>query len=98
MMYIANNKISIIKKGANDFLAPLYSPLSIRGVTRKIGVQTASKIRLYGKNSGQLVQETISNESGHYEFKHLAKIRYMVVAIDHTSTFNAVIQDNVVPK
>lgn len=78
-----------------------YAGLSkIQGVTQKQGaIYGDCLVRLFHRNSGILVSEKDSDLQGGYYFKGLkADVAYFVVAFDKNKQFNAVIQDNVVPK
>lgn len=71
----------------------------IKGAVSKQSVPLPCIVRLYEKVSGQLVQQKLSEKSGNYEFSGLNNaFKFFIVAHDPASQFNAVIQDNVVPK
>lgn len=72
--------------------------LSIRGQASQTGVPLPCRVRLFEKLSGQLIAEMLTDENGNYEFDHLTRVRFFIVAHHPASQFNAVIQDNVVPK
>ncbi|MCK4100807.1 hypothetical protein [Acinetobacter radioresistens] len=57
-----------------------------------------ARVRLFEKLSGKLVVETLTDSLGNYSFKNLSKTSFFLVTHDPASQFNAVIQDNVVPK
>ena len=46
----------------------------------------------------RLIADKLTDIHGNYEFDHLTKTRFFIVAHHPASQFNAVIQDNVVPK
>jgi len=73
--------------------------VKIKGRTLKLGkVQPKTKINLYSL-SGVLMQTTFSNEFGEYVFCGVGKGEtYTIIGFDNQKQFNAVIQDNVVPK
>lgn len=71
---------------------------SIRGVVRKLGVNLPCRVRLYEKQTGIKVDEILTDEFGNYVFTNLEKIKFFIIAHDPLSQYNAVIQDNVVPK
>lgn len=72
---------------------------SIKGVVTKQGIPAISVVRCYEKASGIMVCQTISTKSGKYRIPNLSKAyRYLITSFDPYSQFNAVIQDNVVPK
>lgn len=72
--------------------------LSIAGTTQRNGIKSPAYVRVYEKISGNLIANSISDKFGNYSFFNLFPGCYVVVAIDPASQFNAVIQDNVVPK
>ena len=72
--------------------------LSISGYIKKIGTVFASRVRLYEKITGRLVADIQADEHGYYEFNGIFPAEYYIVAHDPSRQFNAVIQDNVVPK
>lgn len=50
-------------------------------------------VRVYSYVTGQLIAETRSDATGHYEFNFLAKdTPFFVVGYDHTGTYNIVIK------
>lgn len=71
---------------------------TIMGSVSKQGVQIPCRVRIYEKSSGLKISETLTDPSGQYYFTNLEKLRFFLVAHDPASQFNAVIQDNVVPK
>lgn len=77
--------------GSNTFV-------SISGVVLKKGVPYRATVHLFNPLNNQVVA-TQSNDMGAYTFKGLPKgHRFTVFARDIAQVFNAVIQDNVVPK
>lgn len=94
-------KLKVIKKSliANNINAlDASSRLAIRGVVKQQGGEYVARVRLYDKSSGNLLSDKKTNLNGAYIFQNLSPKKYQVVAIDVESNFNAVIQDNVVPK
>lgn len=72
---------------------------SIAGTVMKQGVPDASMVRCYEKASGLMVAQVRSAEDGTYQFFGLSEnYKYFIVSFDSFLQFNAVIQDNVVPK
>lgn len=71
---------------------------SIRGKVKKTGVAIPCRVRLYEKSTGQKLAEVATDAEGNYEFSKIDSVKFFVVAHDPASQFNAVIQDNVVPK
>ena len=74
------------------------NPLSIKGQIKKIGVAFPCWVRLFEKQSGRLVDQRLTDKFGHFQFDSLSQLAFFIVAHDPASQFNAVIQDNVVPK
>ncbi len=70
----------------------------IKGMIGQLGIPLPCRLRLYNKISGQLVSESVSDIYGNYEFSALTNTKHFIVAHHPASQFNAVIQDNVVPK
>lgn len=72
--------------------------LSIIGTIRKLGFNyTKASIILINKKK-KVIDSVTPNSDGGYKFDGLKKDNYCVAAFDTTKQFNAVIQDNVVPK
>ncbi|WP_156189116.1 hypothetical protein [Acinetobacter indicus] len=72
----------------------------IQGSIKKLGqdYQNASLI-LYNKESFQPIALHWPDENGNYQFLGLnTDLKTFIVAFDQNQEFNAVIQDNVVPK
>ena len=75
------------------------SPGVIKGQTQKLGSPYQALVRVYEKRSGVLIDQKATREDGSYEFTNLLKnTPYFLTAFDKDHKFNAVIQDNVVPK
>lgn len=70
----------------------------IGGKVKEVGVNIPCRVRLFEKISGNLVADIATDHMGNYEFSQLMKTRFFIVAHHPVSQFNAVIQDNVVPK
>ena len=91
-----------IKPRANphiyDLTKNFENPLSIKGTVSKQNIHLPCSVRLYEKQSGKLIQETPTDHQGNFKFEQLSKMTCFIVAHDPASQFNAVIQDNVVPK
>lgn len=69
----------------------------ISGYTKKEGVPCRAIVRIYERNTALLLGQCLSGDDGFYIFKGLKNLPHMVIAITSLN-FNAVIQDNVVPK
>lgn len=73
-------------------------PYSIRGQVLKRGINIPCRVRLFVKSTGQLFKDIVTDENGYYEFNEIPLNRYYVVAHDPDGEYNAVIQDNIIPK
>jgi len=82
----------------NSFVLASGKGNSIKGKVSELGISLPCRVRLFEKNSGKLIADIATNTNGDYEFDHLNAITCFIVAHHPTSQFNAVIQDNVVPK
>lgn len=72
--------------------------LSIKGQAKQKNIPLACRVRLHEKTSGRLIADVATDPNGFYEFDHLTQTKFYVIAHHPASQFNAVIQDNVVPK
>lgn len=72
---------------------------SIAGQTKNLGNPISAKVHLYSKTNNQLIESINSDVNGFYKFGALKKSeRFFIVSHHPQGKFNAVIQDNVVPK
>lgn len=71
---------------------------SIKGQVKTIGVPTPCRVRLFEKLTGRIIEDKATDQNGYYEFDQLANTVFFIVAHHPASQYNAVIQDNVVPK
>ena len=91
-----------------DFRSPFFKENSlynsnhlgvIKGQVKKLGSQYQAIVRIYEKRSGLLVAQKATGLNGDYSFNGLnIDMPYFLTAFDPNNQFNAVIQDNVVPK
>lgn len=88
-IYIARND-SVVFKNSNAY--------AIKGRVSEIGIPLPCRVRLFEKLSGYLVFDVLTDENGFYEFNNLGKTKFFLVAHHPSNQYNAVIQDNVVPK
>lgn len=95
-MLIQSN--AILNPYINDVRFDFKNPLKIKGSVKKTGINLPCRVLLYDRVSNQLVADKLTDNSGNFEFNHLSKMVFFIVAHDPASQFNAVIQDNVVPK
>ena len=71
----------------------------VKGSTKKLGANYAfQKVCLYSCANNQLIAATTSDENSNYQFEVYSSTPVYIVAFDNDKQFNAVIQDNVVPK
>lgn len=70
----------------------------ISGHVYELGVPVVRIIRAYDRNNGNLIGSTKSMEDGSYKLIVPIDTVCTLVSIDLNKKFNAVIQDNVVPK
>ncbi|MEZ2773619.1 hypothetical protein ACBP83_07280 [Acinetobacter pseudolwoffii] len=79
--------------------APMADKITIvSGVTSELGVPKQKQIRVYSRSSGALITSLKSQHDGSYKAYLPCDVSYTIIAIDEKKKFNAVIQDNVVPK
>ena len=72
---------------------------SIKGQVQEKKVPLPCRVRLFERKSGQLMAEVATDSQGYYVFSNLnAEERFFIVAHHPKVQFNAIIQDNVVPK
>jgi len=82
----------------NDSILTSDKGLSIKGKVSEKSTPIPCRIRLFEKLSGRLVADIETDHSGNYEFNHLTQTSFFIVAHHPKNQYNAVIQDNVVPK
>ncbi|WP_257223115.1 MULTISPECIES: carboxypeptidase regulatory-like domain-containing protein [unclassified Acinetobacter] len=71
---------------------------SIKGTVEQKNTPIPCRVRLFEKLSGRLIADVLTDGAGNYEFSHLTQAKFFLVAHHPQNQFNAVIQDNVVPK
>lgn len=72
---------------------------SIKGRATKQGLNFPCRVVLFERMTDRLIAQAYTNDQGEYEFNNLKDgFEFFVVAHDHKRQYNAVIQDNVVPK
>lgn len=98
MNILSNINYDIKTRISKRFKFTSIGTKSIRGKVKKTGVATPCRVRLYEKSTGQKLAEVATDIEGNYEFTKVEQVKCFVVAHDPASQFNAVIQDNVVPK
>ncbi|MDA3509324.1 hypothetical protein MJ004_13075 [Acinetobacter junii] len=70
----------------------------IAGVVLELGSPVSREVRVYSRHNGALLATKKSDMQGKYKFYLPFDAAYTIVSIDPKRIFNAVIQDNVVPK
>ena len=83
---------------SNELLLNNDVGLAIKGQVKELGNNIPCRVRLHEKLSGRLIFEKLTDNVGNYSFNHLTANKFFVVAHHPENQFNAVIQDNVVPK
>lgn len=72
---------------------------SIKGKVTKLGFKFPCRVTLLEHMTDRLIAQVLTDNQGNYEFKSLsAGFEFTLIAHDHDRQYNAVIQDNVVPK
>ena len=89
---------TIMTSHIDDVVQTSARGLSIKGQVKEVGAPIPCRLRLFEKISGRLIADKLTDKNGFYEFDHLTKTKFFIVAHHPASQFNAVIQDNVVPK
>ncbi|MCU4622838.1 hypothetical protein KTJ54_12065 [Acinetobacter radioresistens] len=79
-----------------------YSLLSSRsrllGTVKIKGIPEQRMVRVYSGIGGELLAQALSDKNGRYMIIVPYAPNYTIISIDHKKIYNAVIQDNVVPK
>ena len=89
--------VSLVFK--NNIAFKIEDSKSIKGQVQEKKVPLPCRVRLFERKSGLLMSEVATDNLGHYAFYNLNdEERFFVVAHHPRLQFNAVIQDNVVPK
>jgi len=82
----------------NDLILTSDKGLSIKGKVSEKNTPIPCRVRLFDKLSGRLIADVLTDNTGYYAFDHLTQAKFFLVAHHPQNQFNAVIQDNVVPK
>jgi len=83
---------------SSDPILTIGVGLAIKGQVKELNIPFPCRLRLFERASGRLISEVMTDQSGNYVFNHLTTNKFFIVAHHPASQFNAVIQDNVVPK
>lgn len=70
----------------------------IAGRTFEIGAPKSKIVRVYSRENGALLKQVKSDADGIYKVYVPYDMAYLIIGVDGNKKFNAVIQDNVVPK
>ena len=81
-----------------DLILTIDVGLMIKGQVKETNTPIPCRLRLFEKTSGRMVAEVATDQNGFYEFDHLTKTKFFIVAHHPASQFNAVIQDNIIPE
>lgn len=93
-----NPKVILAYSSAEHRTRTTSTGLSIKGQVKQKNIPLECRVKLYEKFSGRLIEERATDPNGFYEFDHLTRTKFYVVAHHPAGEFNAVIQDNVEPK
>lgn len=93
-------KIAHLPRPIMTMSKPEHGFALVKGTTKKLGENYHPvPVCLFRKDNRQLIWETKSKPDGSYFFRNVAEgLPCFIVAFDPNNQFNAVIQDNVVPK
>lgn len=90
------NNILSVGSGSNQFFK---GSKSISGTIKEKSIPLSCSILLCERVSGNIAQRVRSEPNGKYKFTNISEhFSYLVIAFHPELKFNAVIQDNVVPK
>lgn len=70
----------------------------IAGRIFELGLPVSRLVYVYSRNPGRLLARTRSDPNGRYKLYVPHDMAYTIISKDPNRKFNAVIQDNVVPK
>lgn len=70
----------------------------IAGQVKQLGVPVKSTVKIMMQHSGGVIKTVNTDQNGRYKAYVPYSSAYLVFAQDPQGVFNAVIQDNVVPK
>ncbi|WP_441370226.1 hypothetical protein [Acinetobacter lwoffii] len=73
----------------------LRATLLITGVTTKNGTPISCEVRSYNRETGELVNQTTSNQESGYAILGGRQAGNYIIALDPDSEFNLATQDNV---
>lgn len=81
-----------------DSALTIEAGLSIKCYVKEESVPIPCRIRLFEKNTGRIVQDKVTDNTGFVSFTHLSLVKYFAIAHHPASGFNALIFDNLMPK
>lgn len=70
----------------------------VAGHIKKLGTAISCKVDVFCRKTNRLLASTVSDKNGFYRVKVNTTAKVFIVSHDPSLEFNAVIQDNVVPK
>ena len=81
------------------YMSSTISLKVVSGVVAELGVPASSRqVMAYSRGLGSLLCKTKSDKNGKFKMYLPFDFAYTIVSIDPNKQYNAVIQDNVVPK
>lgn len=95
---IANLKLVSSRDYSTEQTLTYNLGMSIKGLVKEQNTPIPCRVRLFEKLTGRILFDKETDQYGNYEFNHLTLSKYFIVAHHPVSQYNAVIQDNVVPK
>ena len=98
MTVLVKLAIKNIRTNDSDRALTLLNGLAIKGQVKELGNNIPCRVRLFERQTGRLINEVLTDNSGNYEFDHLAMGTFFIIAHHPLNQYNVVIQDNVVPK
>ena len=96
-MLLSLNVVAALCPNA-DLVLTINKGLSIKGRVSEKNIPIPCRVRLFEKLSGRLIADVLTDNTGYYAFDHLTETKFFIVAHHPQNQYNAVIQDNVVPK
>lgn len=81
-----------------NFIHEFTNGLYIKGQVLKKGINIPCRVDLYYRNTKKLAKTVTTDNQGYYQFDDIELGRYFIVAHDPDGEYNAVIQDNIIPK
>ena len=70
----------------------------VAGRIMQLGIPVRKTVKIIPTQSGRVIKTVTTDDQGHYKVYLPLDNSYLIYAQDENKQFNAVIQDNVVPK